>query len=55
MYPALYIYMISNQMVGAIDQAIEGKIKATFYTDKWPDVSAVVCKRILQLMLLIVP
>ena len=44
MYPALYIYMISNQMVGAIDQAIEGKIKATFYTDKWPDVSAVVCK-----------
>ena len=31
-------------MIGTIHQAIEGKIKATFYTDKWPDVSAVVCE-----------
>ena len=31
-------------MIGVIYQAIEGKVKATFYTDKWPNVSAVVCE-----------
>ena len=31
-------------MIGALCNAIEGKIKAAFYTDKWPDVSAVVCE-----------
>ena len=29
-------------MMGALCNAIEGKIKATFYTDKWPDISSVV-------------
>ena len=31
-------------MMGLIHQAIEGKIKGTFYTDKWPNVSTVVCE-----------
>ena len=38
------MYIISEQMLGVLHQAIEGKIKATFYTDKWPNVSAVVCQ-----------
>ena len=31
-------------MMGALYNAIEEKIKAKFYTDKWPKVSAVVCE-----------
>ena len=31
-------------MTSLLQQAIEGKLIATFYTDKWPNILAVICE-----------